>query len=631
MSPQNQHQTHSQLPSDSWPALSAKQQQTLEQFGISLDRYHLFLRTFVPHRWDWTAGSINGRWYAIQKRPLVHSDIIGHLAGRRFVGARAARVLGRPTTRFVAFDVDVHEGDPNWRRLEILREAFGPPLLFRSSASKGRHAYYFLPESVPIDRLFDGRQRASDGLLWRALCEMGLEPKSGWLELYPTGCSRDKGSELFRCGNALRLPFGSGSALLSPTDLRTPITEDPLQAFHIVMNAVEHGTIPTLSLEHLAKLAHPVLTPVGEAAAQNPESSPQILGTDTSRRKRSRPVLRAATVAVGESALDGEFKHGLTGPGQTNAGLLAAAKQMSRLCADRQELLDNVLAWFGSNHNGHSGTLAHGGWPAVTKKASEAVEWAWERRSLGAVPALTPREVHRIRAMAHWATTRTQMAIPLELRFKLEFLMSELAQRAKQWVLWRVIEMRVALLSEHPVLHDDANELADRLAEAIEAKWPSAAGQIFTVPMPWRLRARLPGISLRVMAFLFQELKYMGFIRLSKNYSTASGAAAEYDIELDFSALVPLSTSPMPWEALVHLVVPELTTRQERTRHTATRIDELGTAAARERFGITEHTLASLMQAGACWSCAQQELADAAIESGQNDDNPHAAVAGEAV
>lgn len=631
MTPNSQHPTQHSSAENHWPDLTAKQHAALEQLGIPLDSYYRFLQTFVPHRWDWTAGSLSGRWYAIKKRPLVHSDVIGHLAGRRFVGARAARLLGRPTTRFVVFDVDVHEADPNWRRIEILREAFGPPLLFRSSGSNGRHAYYFLPESVPIDRLFDGRQRPSAGLLWSALCELGLEPKQGWLELYPTGCSRDKGSELYRCGNALRLPFGKGSALLSPVNLSTPITDDPLKAFHIVMDAVEHGTIPTISLEHLAALAHPTASSDGESRAEYTDSSTRALETDTSRRKRSRPVLRAATIAVGESALEGEFKHGLTGPGQTNAALLAAAKQMSSLCADRQELLDNVLAWFGSNHNGHSGTLTEGGWPAVTKKATEAVKWAWERRSLGAVPALTPREVHRIRALAHWATTRPQMPIPPELRFKLEFLMSELAQRAKQWVLWRVLEMRVALLSAHPELHGDANELGDRLAEAIEAKWPGAGGQVFRVAMPWKLRARLPGISLRVMAFLFQELKYMGFVRLSKNYSTASGAAAEYEIELDFSELVPVSTSPMPWEALVHLVVPELTTREERTRHTAKRINELGTAAARERFGITEHSLAALMQAGSCWCCAQQEIAEAAIDCEQLEDSQRTAVVAEAV
>lgn len=631
MTQQYQQPTEHSSAEIQWPDLKAQQQKSLELLGIPLDRYHRFLKTFVPHRWDWTAGSLNGHWYAIQKRPLVHSDIIGHLAGRRYVGARAARVLGRPTTRFVVFDVDVHEGDPNWRRLEILRERFGSPLLFRSSGSNGRHAYYFLPESVPIDRLFDGRQRPSDGLLWRALCELGLEPKQGWLELYPTGCTRDKGSELYRCGNAVRLPFGQGSALLSPKDLKTPITEDPLQAFHIVMDAVEHGNIPTISLEHLAKLGQQPVPEGSESLEENSDGSQQTFGPDTSRRKRSRVVLRAATVAVSESPLDGEYRHGLTGPGQTNAALLAAAKQLSSVCANRQELLDNVLAWFGSYHNGHSGTLAKGGWPAVTKKAAEAVEWAWERRSMGAVPALTPREIHRIRALALWATTRPQMPVPSELRFKLEFLMSELTQRAKQWVLRRVIEMRVALLSANPELHHEADELGDQLAEVIEAKWPSAPGQIFTVPMPWKLRARLPGISLGVMAFLFRELKYMGFIRLSKNYSTATDTAAEYDIELDFSDLTPTSTSPMPWEALLHLVVPERTTRQERTRHTAKRIHDQGTAAARDRFGITEHSLASLMQAGSCWRCAQQEIADAAIECEQIDDCPATAVLSEDV
>lgn len=627
----NQQQPQSPLPLSSWPDLTAKQQQTLEQLGIPLDRYNLFLRTFVPHRWDWTTGSLKSDWYAIQKRPLVHSDIIGHLAGRRFVGARAARVLGRPVTRFLVLDVDAHEADPNWRRLEILREMFGPPLLFRSSGSNGLHAYYFLEESVPIDRLFDGHQRPSNGLLWRALCERGIEPRRGWLELYPTGCSCEKGSKSFKCGNAVRLPFGNGSALLSPEDPRTPITENPLEAFHIVMAAIELGNVPTISLEHLAKLAQPTAATAAESDVETPDNSTHSFGTDTSRRKRSRGVLRAATVALGESALDGKFEHGLTGPCQTNSALLAAAKQMANLCTDRQELLENVLAWFGSYHNGHSRTLAKGGWPAVTKKATEAVEWAWERRSLGPVPSLTPREVHRIRALALWATTRPQMPVPPELRFKLEFLMSELTQRAKQWVLWRVIEMRVALLSANPALHDDPNELGDRLADEIEAKWPGSAGQIYKVAMPWTLRARLPGISLRVMAFLFRELKYMGFIRLCKNYSTTTKTAAEYEIELDFSALTPASTSPMPWEALLHLVVPEQVTRQERTRHTAKRISELGTAAARERFGITEHSLASLMQAGACWSCAQQEIAEAAAECEPIDASQQTVVVAEAV
>ena len=630
MSQQSQ-QPIQQHPATSWPELKAKQLQRLENLGIPLDRYNLFLETFVPHRWDWTASSLAGHWYGILKRPLVHSDIINHLEGRRFVGARAARVNGRPVTRFVVFDIDVHEADPHFRRLEILRDAFGPPLLFRSSASNGRHAYYFLPEHVPIDRLYDGRNRPSDGLLWRALCELGLEPKQGWLELYPAGCTFEKPSGRYRCGNALRLPFGNGSALLSPKDFTTQIAKDPLTAFHIVIQGLEEGSLPMITVDQMAKLAQPNRASEPVAPEEQPAGTATGFGEDKSRRKRSRGALRAAAVSLGESALEGEFKHGLTGPGQTNAALLAASKQLARVCTSREELFDNVLAWFSSHHDGHSGTLHRGGWPAVEKQAKDAVEWAWERRSLGAVPTLTPREIHRIRALAEWATTRPLMPVPATLRFKLEFLMSELTQRAKQWVLWRVIEMRVALLTADPALHDDADKLADRLAEEIQNTWPGSAGQVFSVAMPWKLRARLPGISLRTMTFLFQELKYMGFVRLRKNYCTTTGTAAQYDVELDFSAPTPISTSPLPWEALLMLAVPASVTREERSRHTSKRITGEGTAALRERFGITEHALATLMQAGSCWTCAQEALANSEDTAAEADATEAPAALEEAV
>lgn len=617
-------------PSSNWPALKLRDQKRLTELGITFEKYERFLETFVRNRWDWTTRALNGNWFSIRKRPLVHSDVIGHLEGRRLVGARASRIDGRPSTRFIVIDVDAHDADPNWRRLEILRSAFGPPLLFRSSKSNGRHAYYFLPESTPIEVPIDPRNPRSEGMLVVALAELGIAPKQGWIEVYPTGCIRDPGSKVFRCGNAVRLPFGDGSALIDPSDLSTLVTEDSLQSFHIVMDQLDADTLPTITLDQIARVGRPAPSPTAVIAETAVQSSTPGSSVDKTRRKRPAAKGRAAAANPGESPLDGEFEHGLTGGGQTNSALLAAAMQMATVCTTREELLDNVLAWFGANHNGLSGTLNRGGWESVRKKATDAVEWAWHRRTLGAVPTLSQREVHRIRALARHAIARPQMPVPSALRFKLELLMCEVSQRAKQWILRRVVEMRVGLLSRNPELHDDPDTLIHRLAEEIHATWPESAGGIYTVPMPWKLRARMPGISLKLMTFLFQELKYVGFVRLAKNYCTSTQSAALYELELDFSQQLPSSTSSMPWEALLYLMVPQAEHRSERTAHTARRIDAVGSEYVHERFGILEEQLVALLRASTCWTCADQLIEDARESTSEQDADSVAPLAGEA-
>lgn len=579
--------------SATWPALSERDLTRLQELGIEVATYEAFLATFVPNRWDWNTKRPDGGWQSITKRPIEHRDVLIHLSGQRSIATRAGRTDGQATTQHIALDLDAHDADPHWERVQILTDAFGPPLLFRSSQSNGRHAYYFLPHPTPIAELFDWRDPYGPGVLARAMRSLGLLPRAGWVELYPNGCQRLPGQDRFSCGNALRLPFGLHSALLTDSG-----AIPAKAAFHEVMARLASGEVPQLSLAQLAAVAE--RDGLRAEAQTGPESPMSPLRIDRSRQKRRRPIGRgvASDPQLSQVAL---FANGLTSTGQTNAALLAVSRQLAPYYPDPEALVAAMLDWFDANHHGHSRTLNQGGWPALRAKALPIAERAWERRSLGPVPTLSPREVHRIRALADHAIRRPNEPISGELRFKLESLMADTAQQAKQWILAQAKTMVAQLPS---AAKEDPQALTAHLACALTNAWPHAPGGMFTVPLPWALRARTPGISRATISLLFTEMQRLGFVRLTKRYCTTTRSAAQYDIELDFSTELPLAAHVVPWDALLYLMVPRSLRQKTYTEHYASRITAEGGQYATERFGDATDAISRALQASQCWSCA---------------------------
>lgn len=579
--------------SATWPALSERDLTRLQDLGIAVATYEAFLATFVPNRWDWNTKRPDGCWQSIRKRPIQHRDVLNHLSGHRSIGTRAGRTNGQLTTRHIVLDLDAHDADPYWQRVQILTDAFGPPLLFRSSQSNGRHAYYFLPNPTPIAELFDWRDPYGPGVLSRAMRSLGLLPGAGWVELYPNGCQRLPGGKGFSCGNALRLPFGLDSALLTESG-----AIPAKAAFHDVMARLANGELPQLSLSQLeAVAARDGLGSEAQTCPEAPMSPPRI---DRSRQKRRRPSGRgvASDPQLSHVAL---FANGLTSTGQTNAALLAVSRQLAPYCANPEAMVEAMLDWFDANHHGHSRTLNQGGWPALRAKALPIAERAWERRCLGPVPTLSPREVHRIRALADHAIRRPNEPISSDLRFKLESLMADTAQQAKQWILAQAVTMAAQVPSE---VRDDPEALTAHLTNALLSAWPHAPGGIFTVPLPWALRARTPGISRATICQLFTEMQRSGFVRLTKRYCTTTRSAAQYDMELDFSTELPLAAHVVPWDALLCLMVPRGLRRKTYTEHYDSRITADGGQYATERFGDATDAISRALQASQCWSCA---------------------------
>ncbi|MDQ8145427.1 MAG: hypothetical protein P3A27_05080 [Gemmatimonadota bacterium] len=573
--------------------------------GLTAHEFAHFTGTFV-HQLFGHIYRTGDTWKSPPSRvPLKNIDLIRHLAGTRVVGTRCGEQDRRLVTRLLAFDIDKRPDDPNWDRIAALSSALGPPLLFQSSLSGGRHAYYFLDQQVDLLALADWRDPWADTLVGNVLRKIGMPVQDGFLEVYPQGTLRfaqrgTKGSN----GRAFRLPFGPSSILLDPLDCFTPLAKTPqdsLRLFHAERLDLVYGQ---LDVEALRK--------AGEGA---PPPEPKPVPAKRSRVKRSEVE---PTDATGDALpIRGvSLAQGLTGPGQTNSALMTAALYFAQTSANLEGLVVNVLEWFDTHHNGHSRTLNDRGWGAVAAEAEECAEWAWERRSFGPRVGLSDSEVARNHVLALAMTSGPNATLDQRDLFRLELLMAEIVRHAKQWVVRRCVQhIASAGFSRREQVLDE-RVVFDELTKASRDFWPTPRAPLFVVPMPWALRVRFDGFSAPVMSRLFLALQDHGFVTLVHRASAAQEVAARYLVQLDFSVALGEPSRMLDLPAQIGLIFAPEEVRRDFSIRQRRRIRLAALDTTTRLFGDDASLVLAALAAGACWTCAVaqvRERTDAAL------------------
>lgn len=574
--------------------LSEKEAEELAATGLTVDEYEHFTTTFVhqPYRYIYRKGD---HWMSPPGAVALNNrDLIRHLSGARAIGTRCGEVDGKLTTTILAFDIDARPDDPSWDRLAALGALLGPPLLFQSSDSCGRHAYYFLDRPVELLTLFDWRDPLGDTLVGNALRKINLPVQDGFLEVYPQGTIRglprgSKGST----GRAFRLPFGPDSILLDPSDFVTPLAptpQDSLRLFH------------RESLDrHLGQLTIEALRAAGDGAPP-PVPKPEI--ARKTRAKRAE-VERVKSDAGPVATAGVDLATGLTGPGQTHAGLMSAAIAYAPVAANENHLLAKVLEWFEEHHNGHSRTLNSRGWDAVRADAEGCVLWAWPRRSLGPGIGLTVTEVARNHLLALAMTSGPSASLGSNDLFRLELLMADIVSHAKQWVIWQTVQRVGAVRSQEPAQPPSERTLFEKVVRASREYWPDPHAPLFVVPMPWALRIRYPGYTAAMLGRLFGALRDHGFITLLHKASALQGVSARYLVQLDFSAEDALTAQRKPGlPAHLGLTLSPEAVRAQYGRAHRRRILAAAMEAGTHLFGDDAALVRAVLSSGGCWSCA---------------------------
>lgn len=577
--------------------LTEKEAEELGVLGLTVQEFAHFADTFV-HQLFGHIYRTGDKWKSTPRTvPLKNIDLIRHLAGNRVIGTRCGEQDRRLVTRLLAFDVDERPDDRNWDRVAALSSVLGPPLLFQSSPSGGRHAYYFLDQQVDLLDVMDWRDPLGDTLVGNVLRKIGMPVQDGFLEVYPQGTLRfEKRGTRGSNGRAFRLPFGPSSILLDPHDCFTPLAstpQDSVRLFHAERLDLVYGQ---LSVEALLK--------AGEGAPP-PES--KRVPAKRSRVKRAEVERTAApSDAIAHRGVD--LAQGLTGPGQTNSALMAAALYFAQTAASIEGLVETVLEWFDKHHNGHSLTLNDRGWGAVAAEAEGCARWAWKRRSFGPRLGLSEREAARHHVLALAMTSGPSATLGPQDLFRLELLMAEIVRHAKQWVTVRCTQYIAATRVAKGDRILDEQVLFTELTKASRDFWPAPRAPLFVVPMPWALRMRFDGFSAATMCRLFRALQDHGFITMVQCANPSANLAARYLVQLDFSVEVDGRSRQLDLAAQIGLIFSSEEVRRDFSVRHRRRIRLAAIEAGANLFGDDASLVLATLAAGGCWSCAVAQV-----------------------
>ena len=561
--------------------------------GLTVQEFAHFTDTFV-HQLFGHIYRTGDTWKSPPSTvPLKNIDLIRHLAGNRVIGTRCGEHDRRLVTRLLAFDIDKRPDDPHWDRIGALSDVLGPPLLFQSSLSGGRHAYYFLDQQVDLLELADWRDPWADTLLGNVLRKIGLPVENGFLEVYPQGTLRfaprgSKGSN----GRAFRLPFGPGSLLLDPQDCVTPLADTPQDSLRLFHAERLDGFYGQLSVEVLRK--------AGDGA---PPPEPKPAPAKRSRVKRA--AIESNETSTEPLPIRGvSLSAGLTGPGQTNSALMTASLYFAQTSANVEGLVVNVLEWFEKHHNGHSRTLNDRGWGAVAAEAEDCARWAWQRRSFGPRLGLNDAEVARHHVLALAMTSGPSASLGPRDLFRLELLMAEIVRHAKQWVVTCCLKHVAAARAAkgEQVLAERA--LFEEITEASRDIWPTPRAPLFVVPMPWALRTRFEGFSVATMSRLFRALQDHGFVQLLHRANASENVAARYLVQLDFSASLDGPARSLDLPAQIGFLFSTEELRRDYSVRQRRRIRLATLDASAQLFEDDASLVLATLAAGGCWTCA---------------------------
>lgn len=235
---------------------------------------------------------------------LTDAKIQAHLDGRYSIGT-----VGRTHTKWVAIDLDVHQGENDLEsRFEKVTSCYpeATPLTF-STPGRGLHLYYLLEKSVWTEK--------ATAFAQEALKKGGVELQPGKVELYPTG-------------RLLRSPMAPNCYLLDNSSLE-PVAPTRTGCLNILNELLKNRKYDPLIV---------------------PEQYIPIPSQWAGARER-----RGATANLFMQEVEELLAEGLTGPGQRNDAL----QKLCWHCRVIQELNpeqteDQMWTWIQTYHNDHS-------------------------------------------------------------------------------------------------------------------------------------------------------------------------------------------------------------------------------------------------------------------------------------
>lgn len=196
-----------------------------ELLGFHQSAFDFYVTTFVQSRYpynikynehsNWQRRTFNGKQAALDNHP-----ILDHLIGKYWIAT-----FPKAYTKYLCLDLDYSQ-DIEQRARKVLK-AFPGSLVFRSSASKGLHVYYFLEKNI--------RNTKFERLIRRRLDFFGIEARPGLCEIFPQEVK------------PLRLPLGKGSFLLDEINLK-PLHETLLEELRLVKRKLIYHSVTELFL-----------------------------------------------------------------------------------------------------------------------------------------------------------------------------------------------------------------------------------------------------------------------------------------------------------------------------------------------------------------------------------------------
>jgi len=561
---------------DSKPfALTEEDLGQLHAMGLSEAEFSAFTR-FVAHRFDFILRRPSQpSWRMVRFRPLSARLLIAHLRGDLVlgVGCRWEPSLGRKgrhCTDILVVDLDLGgpwtgveqqwfvgpRPDSAWpdllRRYDALCGALGTPtLLFKSSASGGLHAYYLLSESV---ELHDLREPAGDaGTIVELLAARGIPEANGSVEVYPRGQYRIR-----RTQNRIRLPFGMGSVMLDPftldrLTLHGEATTGPNADLKKFTQSWQAGTLSIADPREWQE----------EALAVRSRKLPK-------RAQKQAVEVTKAAMQQGVSNAKQLWHEGLTGAGQLNAAVWTLARELRRAGTGSDEAVILISQWLDARHNGMS--LTYNEAPTEAHREVRDVVGRVFNYPTGAMawvplPDLSMWEANRLLSLTQHDHQIAERATgEIHKRFVVQRLGFVLLQRAKQWVLTRVRECT----QRAPAAYND------HTVGALSAMCVDRTTCEFVVPIPWKLRARVDGISKDAQWSLWKVLTEAGVFRPARVASANAHRAATYVVGLDFGVKQACNTALHSVESAILSTLPQDAIKTSYSKHFVARIRTMG-------------------------------------------------------
>lgn len=567
-----------------WNPLTTQEQDQLIALGIDANLFYFFRRKFVPNGFDFNIDSGNG-WRACTNRHVSNAELIAHLAGDAVVAVRCGR---DPRTAHYVTDqltIDLDDGQDLWDRVDRVMRAFGVPVLSLSSNSGGMHARYFLEEPIELWTLLD--PNTGDGIVPRLLLEVGLEPMSGRVEIYPQGKY-----EKISSGNALRLPFGKGSRFIDAYD-RMPMTiGGPIRDLLAVRQLFADEKIEPLSPSELADRARRV-------RRKKPKPAGAVLPAAKSDGPRIQLLRRLVTT-------------GLTGPGQFNEALYTLSVDYALRRVPKEDAQCLLRRWVEERTNGHSRTFERSQDDAF-READEvltSVYSRWEERNSWAPrPGLTSFENAWI--VAATLTQRKLKDAVTGAEFeagKVQRFIRDVHDGMKQWVLTRSLRVAETIAVRNPRVAVGSAQFDTWFLEAARSFWPFPPVPLFIVENPYVFRSKVMGVSERTVGALWRIAKETRLFIPHLGACAGAQRAESFAVQLDFGVRGDTTTHSLG--AGIIQLLPPSTIREQYSDHFARKIRAEGATEFASRFPLAnELNVRSYVEwrlSGACPSCAER-------------------------